>query len=226
MKCPLLVSDSEIDIEAIKLGTDKSSLANKYTSIYEYYFSSIKDKSIRILELGIAPGAKSLKLWSSYFSNADIFGIDCDSKCTEHVIDRVHIYIGNLTDDKFMQSTLNAIGGRFDIIIDDASHKQPQVSHSLQTLWPHLNNGGLYIIEDLHTSYLPSFGMSYRQPGTVVEELKDLVDALHVDTYKKTPQSAVYELLGASTVQESLDQFEQSLYSIHFYKGMCFLFKE
>ena len=215
-----------MDKIAIASQTDKSSVANDYTSVYEHYFAPLREEPLYILELGVAEKAGSLRLWSEYFPNAQIFGIDCDSRCLENQIERTQMFVGNLMDNSFMQRALNSIGRSLDIIIDDAGHTQPQILHSLQTLWPHLASGGIYVIEDLHTSYLSSFGMSYRQPGTAIEELKGLVDVLHVDAYKRTPKSGIYEVLeGQALPATELDQFERSLCSIHFYPGICFLFK-
>jgi hypothetical protein len=39
-----------------------------------------------------------------------------------------------------------------------------------------LRAGGIYVIEDLHTSYLPRWGMEYGQAGTTIEWLKDRLD--------------------------------------------------
>ena len=42
---------------------------------------------------------------------------------------------------------------KFDIIIDDGSHQPAHQKTSFNTLWPNLNDGGLYIIEDFHPFY-------------------------------------------------------------------------
>ena len=46
-----------------------------YIEIYESYFEKIKDRKLKILEIGIADG-KSLLTWSDYFKNSLIIGID------------------------------------------------------------------------------------------------------------------------------------------------------
>ena len=61
-----------------------------YTTVYENYFESLRDKNLRILEIGIADG-KSLLTWSEYFKNSTIIGIDIHKidlkeKNLEHVI--------------------------------------------------------------------------------------------------------------------------------------------
>ena len=44
-----------------------------YTSVYEKYFDSFRDKKLKVLEIGIADG-KSLLTWSNYFRNSTIIG--------------------------------------------------------------------------------------------------------------------------------------------------------
>ena len=53
--------------------TDK--LEHGYIKIYEKYFESIKDKNLKILEIILQIG-KSLLMWSDYFRNSNIIGID------------------------------------------------------------------------------------------------------------------------------------------------------
>ena len=53
--------------------TDK--LEHGYTAFYEKYFENIRDQKLQILEIGIADG-KSLLMWSDYFKNSTIIGID------------------------------------------------------------------------------------------------------------------------------------------------------
>ena len=43
--------------------------------------------------------------------------------------------------------------GPFDIVIDDGSHAPAHQVASLTALWPHVKVGGVYLVEDLHTSY-------------------------------------------------------------------------
>lgn len=46
---------------------------------------------------------------------------------------------------------------RWDLVIDDASHQSGPTIDSFEVLWPFLNPGGAYIIEDTYTDY-PGFG--------------------------------------------------------------------
>ena len=66
----LLFNDNyaKLDALALKAGTDKSSAQHNYTKIYSRYFSPIKDKPLKFLEIGIYKG-NSVKMWENYFPN-------------------------------------------------------------------------------------------------------------------------------------------------------------
>ena len=137
--------------------TDK--LEHGYIEIYESYFRSLKDKKLKILEIGIADG-KSLLTWSDYFKNSVIVGIDIHKiDVKEKKLDRnnIKVHQGSQSDEKFINKIINQYGN-FDIIIDDGSHLKKDVIKSFHLLFPYLNNDGLYAVEDMQTSYNHFFG--------------------------------------------------------------------
>jgi hypothetical protein len=137
--------------------TDKSSLSwLNYLDHYEKYFKDFKHEHINFLEIGIARGASALT-WQEYFSNANItvVDIDGDPDRIKDVInlDRVDIVIGDIMKEK----TISALDKHYAVIIDDASHKWSHQINTFESLFPKLDPSGLYIIEDLHTSYIDDF---------------------------------------------------------------------
>lgn len=134
-------------------------LDHGYIKVYEQYFESIRDKNLTILEIGIADG-KSLLTWTDYFKNSLIVGIDI------HKIDvlekklnkkNIKVHQGSQSDSKFIKEIIKQYNN-FDIIIDDGSHLRKDVIKSFNLLFPYLNNNGLYVVEDLQTSYNHFFG--------------------------------------------------------------------
>ncbi len=137
--------------------TDK--LEHGYTKTYEKYFESIRDQKLKILEIGIADG-KSLLMWSDYFKNSTIIGLDIHKiDIKEKKLDRnnIKVHQGSQSNDKFINDIINQYGN-FDIIIDDGSHLTKDVIKSFHLLFPYLNNEGLYVVEDIQTSYNHFFG--------------------------------------------------------------------
>jgi hypothetical protein len=69
--------------------------------------------------------------------------------------------------------------GGVDTVLDDGSHVSQDMRASLDTLYPLLSEGGLYMVEDLHACYWPSYGGAYGQAGSFVEDVKTMIDDLH-----------------------------------------------
>lgn len=138
-----------LDDIAIRHGTDKSSEGHGYTQWYEQYLEPMRGDPITLLELGVWAGA-SLRTWREYLPQATIVGVDKVDR--EIHIDGVDIYIFDQNDREDIEFCLALYGG-FDVIIDDASHLSSKTIRSFKLLYPHLNPGGLYVIEDLQTSY-------------------------------------------------------------------------
>lgn len=148
---------------AIKYGTDKKAndglkamnnlYGHGYCDVYENIFNDdFKSKANNILEIGVSFGS-SIKMWDEYFEGKiNIYGIDINEKRfkkSELEKDNIKILIGNQNNTKF----LNSINTKFDAIIDDGSHKSSDQLISFNTLYyNNLNDGGYYIIEDLHVA--------------------------------------------------------------------------
>lgn len=142
--------------------------------VYPKYFSRFRDKPIRILEIGVKGGG-SLRLWKRYFLTARIFGIDI-KKENKFEEERIEVFTGNQSDTKFLREVMHTMMNEADIIIDDGSHFSEDQKISFEFLFPYLNPGGLYIIEDLFLSYNKKWNGGLKKEGTIVEYLKDLVD--------------------------------------------------
>ena len=142
-----------------------------YINIYEKYFDKIKNKS--------------LKLWSKYFKNSKIVGIDI--KYIKLNIENVETFFGDQTDVEFLKKIINKFK-YFDIIIDDGSHISKHVIKSFKFLFGHLKEGGLYFIEDLHYSYYKRYGGSrfdLNKRETSMNFLKSLIDSLNYENYDR-----------------------------------------
>jgi hypothetical protein len=144
-------------------GLDKNYSEHKfnnigYLNIYDSYFSNIKDDVKTILEIGVLGGA-SLKLWDKYFGNSKkIIGIDVNPECKNLENNEITIIVKDQSDETLVDDVkkiLYEIGENgLDIIIDDGSHVNSKTIKTFELLFPLLNSGGLYCIEDMYVSYL------------------------------------------------------------------------
>jgi len=131
-------------------GTDKAE--HGYCDVYEKKIGHLRGEPIKILEIGVYYGA-SLRMWREYFTEAEIHGADLDvERCGE--IEGVTLHKLNVDDVASLEG-LCAKHGPFDIVLDDASHTMKHQQKTFNVVWPRLAPGGLYIIEDLHTSFFP-----------------------------------------------------------------------
>lgn len=129
-----------------------------YLDIYDNLFKRLRDKKIKILEIGVLRGA-SLALWHEAFPKAQIYGLDKNltqwKEFTEG-LDRVQVMVGMQEDESFLRNTVIP-NGPYDIIIDDCGHNPESQRVTFNALWSHLNPHGYYVIEDCYHSYKPGW---------------------------------------------------------------------
>jgi len=155
-----------------------------FTPIYDLHFKKIRKQKLNFLEIGIGAGP-SLKMWPQYFPFSSIHAPDIlDYK--EHETERVKTYVGNQEDRDDLEAMMEQVGD-VDIIIDDGGHVLGQQQVSFAYLFKYLNPGGLYFIEDLHTSYWPhnEFKDLYNQPLDVNKDRTNTTVKMIVD-YQRT----------------------------------------
>jgi len=166
---------------------------------------------LRLLEIGADSGI-SLGAWLQYFANPATvqgvaYGVDAGNaknKACELMpaqCNKLEIYSLDQSDKAALadMSAKNPEG--WDIIIYDASHYPPHQIISFQSLWPKLRPGGLYVIEDIESSYVDtgsvygyplSGGIGHAPPANAVEQFKRLADVVSRKHFGQ-PQFTVFE---------------------------------
>ncbi len=128
-----------------KFGSDKNAV-NGYGPAYDELLTPRKESIRSILEVGVFKGA-SIKAWHDFFPNAEIVGLDHDPSCVTFNVARIETFTVNSYD---LDTVNQVLGDRtFDLIVDDGWHDSRAQAASLATLWPRLNPGGLYVVEDV-----------------------------------------------------------------------------
>ncbi len=147
-------------------------------------------RPVRILEMGISQGG-SLQMWRRYFGpEAVIWGIDINPEVLGIDDPDLEVRVGSQADPDFLRGIVEEMGG-VDIVLDDGSHVASHQRESLRVLFPLLEDGGLYVVEDLHTSYWYEFEGGYRRSGAFLEVVKDLIDDMHAWYHKKPARSPI-----------------------------------
>jgi hypothetical protein len=149
-----------------------------YFDIYDRYFSKYRGQAVNMLEIGISHGG-SLELWRKYFGeSAQIFAVDINRECEKLKQSNTGIFIGSQSDPVF----LNEISKKMpmlDIIIDDGGHTMDQQKISFEHLFHTLKDGGIYLIEDTHTSYWYEYKGGYKSTNSFIEYSKNIIDSLY-----------------------------------------------
>lgn len=158
-----------------------------YLPAYDEQFAPYRDgfplpdgsrRPLRMLEIGVLDGG-SLRLWRNYFGPlAEIVGVDINPNVEAIDDPDLTVRIGSQDDPAFLRDVVAEMGG-VDIVLDDGSHVAKHQRASFETLFPLLSDGGLYAVEDLHTSYWAPWGGGFRRRGTFIETVKTLIDDMH-----------------------------------------------
>jgi hypothetical protein len=128
-----------------------------YAPIYDQYLTPLRDKSLRMLEVGICmectEGGHSIKMWNNYFEKASIYTFDIldmsrHSYIMEH--DNIFFYQGDQSERKDFTSMYKTFGNKkFDFILEDGSHVHEHQIISLGHLFQYVKSKGYYILEDM-----------------------------------------------------------------------------
>jgi len=181
---------------------------NHYFEIYDRHLQHWKNQKINILEIGVSHGG-SLEMWNYYFKgNATIYAIDVNPECKKFEAENVKIFIGSQEDVAFLKN-IKSIIPPIDILIDDGGHTMKQQIITFNNLFDHVTENGIYICEDLHTSYWKYFGGGYKNKRSFIEFSKSLIDKLHAWHSKDIP----------------IDNIAKSTHSLHFYDSMLVIEK-
>lgn len=158
----------------------------QYLSIYDRLLSKfvLTNTPVSILEVGILHGG-FLEILEQYLPHGSkITGIDIHN-IPLNISPSIEVIFKDVSD----KHTANALltDRTYDIIIDDASHICEQVIRCFENLFSKLKNGGLYIIEDCHTSYWKeNYGGGYKNPTSTIEYFKNFADIVNMTYFESS----------------------------------------
>lgn len=182
-----------------------------YFDIYDTWFKKYKNKPIVILEIGVYQGG-SLNMWRDYFGEeAKIYAIDINPLCKQFETINTKIFIGSQEDKKFLKYVKSQVP-KFDILIDDGGHTMRQQIVSFEELYDHIKDDGVYLCEDLHTSYWNNYGGGYKNPNSFIEYSKNFIDSINAWHSKDNILK--------------VNEFTKSTYALHYYDSVLVLEKK
>jgi hypothetical protein len=193
---------------------NKSGLIHKwkhYFEIYDLHFSRFRGTAVHVVEFGVSQGG-SLQMWKQYFgSRSKIFGIDINPHCRQLEEEQIKIFIGDQADRKFLKEIAVKIP-RIDILIDDGGHTMKQQIATFEELFSHIDERGIYLCEDLHTSYGPDWGGGYKKRGTFIEYSKNFID--YINAWHSVQPTRL-----------KVTDFTRAVHSLHYYDSIIVIEK-
>jgi len=182
-----------------------------YFDIYDFWFNKYRNKPVTILEIGVYQGG-SLNMWRDYFGKeAKIFAIDINPECKQFETENTKIFIGSQEDREFLSFVKTQIP-ELDILIDDGGHTMNQQIVSFEELYVHIKDNGLYLCEDLHTSYWKNYGGGYRNKNSFIEYSKNFIDKINA--------------WNSRDEKLRIDKFTEKTYSLHYYPSILLIQKK
>ena len=178
---------------------------DSYLTVYEHLFAPYKGKDIVFVEIGILGGG-SLEVWKKYFGpGSRIIGVDIyDDLKASLEKDGFEIHIGDQASPQFWQNFYKEVGN-IDILLDDGGHTNEDQKTTLRESIDHVNDGGLIIIEDTHTSYLKRFGNPSKD--SFIAFAKQLMDEI---TYRSCKILEEYKE----------NKYNRSIYGIYIFESI------
>ena len=134
--------------------TDKNT-THSYLDLYQTLLESKKFTAKNVIEVGVERGG-SIKLWSDFFINAIIFGLDMMSpdNVWEGIKNNQKIILHTQTDaynEVFFKNTFLDKNIKCDFMIDDGPHTLDSMKKFIALYSQIMTDDGILIIEDVQS---------------------------------------------------------------------------
>ena len=144
------------------MGSDKT-YSHGYQFFYGPHLAPFQGMTkVKLLEIGAQKG-NSAAGWTQYFEDVHVDMLSYggsrdnlvfeDESCSLGDCSKIHMFHGDQSDTDMLEKMSSERPEGWDIIIDDASHVPEHNIITFEKLWKNLRPGGLYIVEDMQTSY-------------------------------------------------------------------------
>ncbi len=211
-----------------KCNTDKVT-HHHYERFYpEYLEPFLSKKEGALLEIGVDKGS-SMKLWQEYLPNLFVYGVDIGVSDSG---DNYHIFQADQSSPSHLDLLVNKLREAkrpLWIVNDDGSHIPEHQILTFNKLFPVLEAGGVYIIEDIETSYWSKGGLygyptkyGYLSPKSLIEKSKDILDFINREYLSsERRQSCISRLEGSGFLFSALEEISTIAFGHN-----CILFRK
>lgn len=179
-----------------------------YFEIYDRHFQKYRNTECVIVEIGVFKGG-SLQMWKDYFGDkAQVIGIDIEESTKQYEEEQISIEIGSQSDREFWRKFKEKYP-KVDVLIDDGGHTMEQQIVTFEEMFGHLSEEGVYLCEDLHTSYMGGYGGGYKNPNSFIEYSKNFIDYINAWYTKEIIEN----------------RYTRTMHSLHYYDSVLVIEK-
>ena len=135
--------------------TDKNTI-HSYLELYQNLLVNKKETAKNVLEVGIYYGGGSIKLWSDFFTNATVYGLDIIpfNSVWDGIKNNDRIILHTLTDaydEKFFKTNFLDKNITCDFMLDDGPHTLESMKQFIRLYSQIMTDDGILIIEDVQS---------------------------------------------------------------------------
>ncbi|EEH50874.1 methyltransferase-like protein [Micromonas pusilla CCMP1545] len=208
-----------------------------YFAAYTEQLSRFRGRKVVMMEVGVQSGG-SMMMWRSFFGcRFEYYGIDINPQAQQFASEWATIFIGDQGNPEFWKDIKKKVPV-IDIFLDDGGHNMSQQFTTFEAMFPHVKSrGGVYVCEDLSTSYSANFLGQPLSNGTVqeygrtggktfVELSKKMIDWLNCYFVSGDVMAASASCPPIFDGLPAVSEFKQFGYSLHFYSQIIFIQKE
>lgn len=117
---------------------------------YQRHMGRYTGSAVSILEIGVQSGG-SIDMYKAVLgASCHYYGMDINPKCTSYQDASTTIAILDQGDATQWVHFFTNVAPSVDILVDDGGHQAFQMLTTLTSAFPHVNPGGVHLIEDIH----------------------------------------------------------------------------
>ena len=175
-----------------------------YADFFQENLKELKDKKLDILEIGTAKG-DGIASFYFYFPYSNLIGVDNNPFKTRYKSKRIRNMYVDISSRQILKNLTNHLNQKFDLIIEDCSHKLIDQILCFSENFKNLKKGGIYIVEDLN---FPEIHKMYNPTNEAVD-LKTILKKINLGE----------EIFTKFMKENEIEYIQNNIENIKFYKG-------
>ncbi len=175
-----------------------------YADFFQENLEKLRNNKLDILEIGIAKGDGLASLYY-YFPYSNFIGVDNNPYRIRYKSKRIRNIYVDISSKKILQNLTNHLNQKFDLIIDDCSHRLIDQILCFSENFKNLKKDGIYIVEDLN---FPEIHQMYN-PSNENVNLKTILKKINLGE----------EIFTKFMNKDEIDYIQDNIDSIKFYKS-------